>query len=127
MNRSSTNRLARIASQELERAMREAKRAVELEPKNGRFRTALASVILSQEDPDINAARAHLRRAVSLLKRDRNHPGLARAYYSLGVIAKRKRKLELARSYFNQAFVHDPADGDIRAALRVLDPAALRE
>lgn len=111
----------------LERAIGEARRAVELEPKNGRYRTTLASVILAQKDPDLDAANAHLRRAVSLLKRERDHPWLARAYYSLGTIAKKKRKLELARSYFNRAFVHNPADGDVRAALRVLDPAALRD
>ncbi len=111
----------------VKRAMGEARRAVELEPKNGKYRTTLASVILAQEDPDLDSANAHLRRAVSLLKRERDHPWLARAYYSLGAIARKRRKLELARSYFNRAFVHNPADRDVRTALRVLDPAALRD
>ncbi len=111
----------------MERALAEAKKAAELAPKQARYQVTLAALYLAQETPDLDEAEAHLRKAVKIMKKERDHPGLASAYFNLGVVAQRRRALEKACRYYRLAFEHNPADEKIRAALAALDPAALRE
>ena len=116
-----------IKQGKMEEALAEAEKAVELAPKQARYQVTLAVLHLAQETPDLGEAETHLRRAVKIMKKERDHPGLASAYFNLGVIAQRRRALERACRYYRLAFEHNPADEKIRAALAALDPAALKE
>lgn len=111
----------------VEKALAESEQAVKLAPKAARYRITLAAALLAQENADLAAAEMHLRKAIKTLKKERDHPGLASAYYNLGVAAQRRRSLERARRCYRLAFEHNPADENIRAALAALDPAALKE
>ncbi len=110
-----------------ERAREEAVRAVQLVPKNGRYRITLAVVLMAQAEPELSSARSHLRKAVSIMKRRRDHPGLADAYFNLGVIERQKGRLVRARQYYLLAYDENPADESIRKALSILDPAAIQQ
>lgn len=108
--------------QDAVRAQDEAEWATKLAPKEGRYRVTLAVSYLSLEHPKFKKARSALKKAVRLLRKRRDYPGLGNAYYNLGIIAQRHLKLEEARRYYRQALQYNPADKSARQALEVLEP-----
>lgn len=110
---------------DIARARQEAKRAIELKSKEGRFVVTLAVTYLVGEKPNAKRARSILRKAVRLLKKGRDYDGLANAYYNLGVIAQRRRDLIEARRLYEVAIGYNPADERIRLVLDAL-PSSTR-
>jgi tetratricopeptide (TPR) repeat protein len=111
-----------LALARYDKAKEEAERAIELDPKGGRYYLTLAAVQLASKPPDLKGARSNLLKGVKHLKRARDHEGLGNAYYNLGVIAQLRRKYEEARDDYRLALEYDPANADAREALRALSP-----
>lgn len=105
------------------RAGEEARRAVALAPKAGRYRITLAVALLALDPPGLQEATAALTAAEKLLKRARDREGLATTYYNLGYIAQRNREYVAARRYFSLALRYDPDDDKSREALSALGAA----
>jgi len=105
------------------RAAEEARRAVALAPRAGRYRITLAVALLALEPPNYQEAAEALKAAEKLLKRARDRAGLATTAYNLGFIAERNRDYVAARRYYAQAIRYDPDDDKAREALAALGAA----
>lgn len=112
--------LVYLAMTDPARAADEARRAVALAPKTGRYRITLAVALLSSTPVDEPGAEAALRAAEKLLKRARDHDGLATTYYNLGWLAERRRDYVQARRAYALALRHNPDDDRTREALAAM-------
>lgn len=101
-------------------AREEAQRAVALAPKDGRLLVTLAAAWMSGDAPDPKKARRLLKEAVRLLKFARDHVGLGKAHYNLGLLARGAGDLNGARREWEEALREDAANEDARGALALL-------
>jgi tetratricopeptide (TPR) repeat protein len=104
-------------------AREDAARAVALAPKEGRYRVTLAAAWMAGEKPENKKARGILKAAVRLLGAARDHVGLGRAYYNLGLVARRLGDMTGAKRDFRRSLDEDPAGEAARTALESLESA----
>ncbi len=112
--------LVYLAMKDSARAADEARRAVDLAPREGRYRITQAVAMLSMDPADWKGAEGALHAAEKLLKRVRDHVGLASAYDNLGFIAQHARDYPAARRWYTLALRHNPDDEKAREALDAL-------
>jgi tetratricopeptide (TPR) repeat protein len=111
-----------IATGEPGKAREEAQKAADLAPREGLYRVTLALAWMEGENPDLKKAASVLKKAVRLLKRKKDYDAMAEAYYNLGVVAQRRRKLEDARDYYELALDANPSHEKAGAALDAIAP-----